>query len=85
MQKVVIHKPSTTEMHCQQIGLHLVRVQSELVCSINLSHLAYKDSNYFVNNKKFIYIFCMKENYTSKKTDISITNPNTIREYIKQQ
>ena len=31
-------------------------VQSELVCSINLSHSAYKVSNYFVNSQKFMYI-----------------------------
>lgn len=63
IEKVVVHKPSTTEMPCQQIGLRLVRVQSELVCSINLSHTAYKVSNYFVNNQKFMYICGMKENY----------------------
>ena len=33
-EKVVVHKPSATEMPCQQIGLRLVRVQSELVCTI---------------------------------------------------
>lgn len=63
IEKVVVHKPSATEMPCQQIGLHLVRVQSELVCSINLSHSAYKVSNYFVNIQKFMYICGMKENY----------------------
>ena len=63
IEKVIVYKPSTTEMPCQQIGLHLVRVQSGLVCSINLSHSAYKDSNYFVNSKKFMYICGMKENY----------------------
>ena len=63
IEKVVVHKPSATEMPCQQIGLNLVRVQSELVCSINLSHFAYKDSNYFVNSQKFMYICGMKENY----------------------
>ena len=63
IEKVVVHKPSATEMPCQQIGLHLVRVQSELVCSINLSHSAYKVSNYFVNSQKFMYICGMKENY----------------------
>ena len=63
IEKVVVHKPSATEMPCQQIGLHLVRVQSELVCSINLSHSAYKVSNYFINSQKFMYICGMKENY----------------------
>ena len=63
IEKVIVYKPSTTEMPCQQIGLRLVRVQSELVCSINLSHSAYKDSNYFVNSQKFMYICGMKENY----------------------
>lgn len=63
IEKVVVHKPSATEMPCQQIGLNLVRVQSEFVCSINLSHFAYKDSNYFVNSQKFMYICGMKENY----------------------
>ena len=63
IEKVIVYKPSTTEMPFQQIGLRLVRVQSELVCSINLSHSAYKDSNYFVNSKKFMYICGMKENY----------------------
>jgi hypothetical protein len=53
-------------MPCQQIGLCLVRVQSELVCSINLSHIAYKDKHYIVNYQKFMYICGMKENYTSK-------------------
>ena len=62
-EKVVVHKPSATECPCQQIGLRLVRVQSELVCPINLSHFAYKDSNYFVNSQKFMYICAMKENY----------------------
>lgn len=66
VEKVIVHKPSATEMPCQQIGLRLVRVQSELVCSINLSHIAYKDSFYFVNSKKLMYICGMKENYTSK-------------------
>lgn len=63
IEKVVVHKPSATEMPCQQIGLNLVRVQSEFVCSINLSHFDYKDSNYFVNSQKFMYICGMKENY----------------------
>lgn len=63
IEKVIVYKPSTTEMPCQQIGLCLVRVQSELVCSINLSHSAYKDSNYFVNSQKLMYICGMKENY----------------------
>ena len=75
IEKVVVHKPSATEMPCQQIGLNLVRVQSELVCSINLSHSAYKDSNYFVNNQKFMYICGMKENY----------NHENRHKYIKQQ
>jgi hypothetical protein len=56
-------------MPCQQIGLRLVRVQSELVCSINLSHSAYKDSNYFVNSQKFMYICGMKENYKKSPSD----------------
>ena len=63
VEKVIVHKPSTTEMPCQQIDLRLVRVQSELVCSVNLSHYFYKDSNYFVNNKTFLYIYGTKENY----------------------
>ena len=63
IEKVVVHKPSAAEMSCQQIGLHLSRVQSELVCSINFSHFAYKDSNYFVNSQKFMYICGMKQNY----------------------
>lgn len=63
IEKVIVYKTSTTEMPCQQIGLRLVRVQSELVCSINLSHSAYKDSNYFVNSQKIMYICGMKENY----------------------
>lgn len=63
IEKVIVYKPSTTEMPCQQIGLRLVRVQSELVCSINLSHSAYKGSNYFVNSQKFMYVCGMKENY----------------------
>ena len=63
IEKVVVHKPSATEMPCQQLGLLPIRVQSELVCSINLSHFTYKDSDYFVNNKTFSYIYGMKENY----------------------
>ena len=63
IEKVIVYKPSTTEMPFQQIGLRLVRVQSELVCSSNLSHSTYKDSNYFVNSKKFMYICGMKENF----------------------
>ena len=63
IEKVIVHKPSATEVPCQQIGLCLVRVQSELVCSINLSHIAYKDTKYFVNNQIFSYIYGMKENY----------------------
>lgn len=66
IEKVIVRKPSATEMPCQQIGLCLVRVQSELVCSINLSHISYKDKRYFVNYQKFMYICGMKENYTSK-------------------
>lgn len=66
VEKVIVHKSSATKMPCQQIGLRLVRVQSELVCSINLSHVAYKDKRYFINNQKFMYICGMKENYTSK-------------------
>lgn len=74
-EKVVVHKPSATEMPCQQIGLRLVRVQSELVCSINLSHSACKGTYYFVNNQKFMYICGMKENY----------NHENRHKYIKQQ
>lgn len=62
-EKVVVHKPSATEMPCQQIGLRLVRVQSELVCSVNLSHSACKGTYYFCNLQMFMYICGMKENY----------------------
>src|SRR5574344_1581147 len=63
IEKVIIHKPSATEMPCQQIGLCLVRVQSELVCSINLSHIATKDKHYFLNYQKFMYICDMLSQY----------------------
>jgi len=53
---------------CQQFCLFPIRVQPELVCSVNLSHIAYKDSNYFVNNKTFLYIYGMKEDYKQLKT-----------------
>jgi len=52
---------------CQQFCLFPIRVQPELVCSVNLSHIAYKDSNYFVNNKTFLYIYGMKEDYKLKE------------------
>ena len=63
VEKVIVHKTGTTEVPCQQFGLLLVRVQSELVCSVYLSHIAYKDTKYFVNNQIFSYIYSMKENY----------------------
>ena len=66
IEKVIVHKPGATEMSCQQIGLCLVRVQSELVCSINLSHITYKDNYCFVNHQKIMYICGMKENYNHK-------------------
>lgn len=63
IEKVVVHKPSASEVPCQQLGLLLVRVQSKLVCSVYLSHTAYKGIEYFVNNQNFSYIYGMKENY----------------------
>ena len=63
IEKVVVHKARTSEVLCQQFCLFPIRVQPELVCSVNLSHIAYKDSNYFVNNKTFLYIYGMKEDY----------------------
>ena len=41
IEKVIVYKPSTTEMPCQQIGLRLVRVQSKLLCPVNISHFAF--------------------------------------------
>ena len=53
-------------MLCQQLGLFPIRVQSELVCPVNLSHITYKNSSYLANNKTFLYIYDMKENYNHK-------------------
>ena len=72
IEKVIVHKTSATEMPCQQIGLRLVRVQSELVCSVYLSHIAYKVNNCFVNYQIFSYI-CGMERIIIMKTD-----PNTV-------
>lgn len=67
IEKVIVHKPSATEMPCQQFGLSLVRVQPELICSVYLSHIAYKANNYFVNYQIFSYICGMKKNYNNEK------------------
>lgn len=67
IEKIVIHKARTTEVLCQQFGLFPTRVQPELICLIYLSHIAYKDNNYFVTIKNFSYIFDMKENHNHKK------------------
>ena len=66
IEKVIVHKAGTTEMLCQQNGLFLVRIQSELICPVNLSHVVYKVTIYFVNYQTFNYICGMKENYISK-------------------
>lgn len=63
IEKVIVHKTGTTEVPCQQFCLFPIWVQPELVCSVNLSHSSYKDSNYFVNYQKFSYIYGMKESY----------------------
>lgn len=63
IEKVIVHETSASEVPCQQLGLLLVRVQSELVCSVYLSHTAYKVTEYFVNNQNLSYIYGMKENY----------------------
>ncbi len=63
IEKVIVHETSAPEVSCQQLGLLLVRVQSELVCSVYLSHTAYKVTKYFVNNQNLSYIYGMKENY----------------------
>ena len=62
IEKVVVHKARTSEVLCQQFGLFPIRVQSELVCPVNLSHITYKDSNYFVNTQDFT-----AENYKNMK------------------
>lgn len=36
------------------------KVKAYQIDRINLSHFAYKDSNYFVNSQKFMYICGMK-------------------------
>lgn len=87
-EKVVVHKPSATEMPCQQICLHRVRVQSELVCPINLSHFAYKVSNYFVNGSMLRKYFWREKTLGSDGyfvCSIGGANPNTIVEYIRNQ
>lgn len=66
VKKVIVHKARAAEVPCQQLGLSLVRVQSKLICSVYLSHTAYKDTKHFVNVKKFLYIYGMKENYNHK-------------------
>ena len=66
IEKVIVHKAGTTEMLCQQNGLLLVRIQSELICPVNLPHVVYKVTTYFVNYQTFNYICGMKENYISK-------------------
>lgn len=66
IEKVVVHKARTTEMPCQQLGLLLIRVQSELICSINLSHITYKDNNNIVKYKTVLYIYGIKDSYTHK-------------------
>lgn len=63
VEKVIVHKASAAEMHCQQIGLCLVRVQSEPVCSVYLSHITYKGNDIFVKHKMFLYICGMGKNY----------------------
>ncbi len=44
IEKVIVHKARTSEVLCQQFGLFPVRVQSELVCSVYLSHIFCKDT-----------------------------------------
>lgn len=66
IEKVIVHETGTAEMPCQQIGLCLIGVQSELICPVNLSHSAYKVNHYFVNNQIFKYLYGMKENYIRK-------------------
>lgn len=63
IEKVIVYKTSASEVPCQQLGLLPVRVQSKLVYSIYLSHIAYKGTKYFVNNQNLSYIYGMKENY----------------------
>lgn len=63
IEKVIIDIAGTSEMPCQQFGLSLVRVQPELICSVYLSHIAYKVNNYFVNYQIFLYICDMEKNY----------------------
>ena len=59
-EKVIVHKSGATEMSCQQIDLHLVRIQSELVCSINLSHINRKYTNKYAIIQEIMYIFGTK-------------------------
>ena len=63
IEKVIIDIAGTSEMPCQQFGLSLVRVQPELICSVYLSHIAYKVNNCFVNYQIFSYVCGMEKNY----------------------
>ena len=63
IEKVVVHKARTSEVPCHQFGLFPARVQSELECSVYLSHSSYKGIEYFVNYQNFSYIYGMKEDY----------------------
>jgi hypothetical protein len=37
IEKVIVYKARTAEVPFQQLGLPFIRVQSELICSVNLS------------------------------------------------
>ena len=62
IEKVVVHETRTAEMPRQHISLLLVRVQTELVCPVNLSHNIYKINEYLVNYKYSQYIRKMNGN-----------------------